>query len=120
MKDVLANNLNDHETYLSSTDFKIENVVKNFNTALEKSFLDCKLPKMELGSDDDELNKLEGKELWDRIDWSGKLSSTKDTVTPDFEDLFKHFKNSYAPADKPPVEIANGPYDMYTLLPTTR
>ena len=117
MKGVLANNLNDHETYLSSTDFKIENVVENFNTALEKSFLDCELPKRELGSDDDELNKLEGKELWDRIDWSGKLASTKDTVTPDSEDLFKHFKNSDAPADEPPVEITNGPYDVY--LPVT-
>ena len=60
LKDVLANNLNDHETYLSSTDFKIENVVENFNTALEKSFLDCKLPKREFGLDDDELNKLGG------------------------------------------------------------
>ena len=90
-----------------------EDIRTNFNVAIQKSFAECKIIKNKKGSSTRKWDALNGKELWDVIDWSGKLASTKDTNAPDKDDLFRHFKSLYTPANDLPVETPSRQHEIY-------
>ena len=52
----------------------------------------------------DNYNNLSGKELWMKIDWSGKLSSTINYNTPQEESTLEFFKSLYNPANEPSLD----------------
>ena len=81
----------------------MKTAVTELNRTLEESFVDSKLRRSEKKECGD-WKRLDGKELWDRIDWSGNLSGTKTHEKPEDEETFKYFKNLYAPENEPVVD----------------
>ena len=78
-------------------------VIVNINEILQKDFENCKVEGIK-NNVAEHWNKLNDKELWDRIDWSGKWSSTKNYDFREKEETFKFFKNLYSPENEPSVE----------------
>ena len=80
-----------------------KDIIVKMNEILQKDFENCKVEGIKNNVTDD-WNKLNNRELWDRIDWSGKLSSTKNYDFPEKDETFKFFKNLYSPENEPSVE----------------
>ena len=103
LKLVLQPKLTNYVNNLLSGEANMKTAVTELNRTLEKSFVECKLWRSEKKECGD-WNRLDGKELWDRIDWSGNLSGTKNHEKPEDEETFKYFKNLYAPENEPVVD----------------
>ena len=77
MQGMLTEKLASFENRLSSGEIRTEEIVCDFNELLETTFKQCKTAKHQHIAHNDSWHTLHGKELWERIDWSGKMSSTK-------------------------------------------
>ena len=117
LRQTLVNSLIVFENRLANTNYDVRSIMKDFNELLQKSFLECKIAKCRKRNSNIDWKYLEGKKLWEKIDWSGKLTSTKDMNVPDNDDLLTYFKNLYAPADELPVELPDIETDLY--IPVT-
>ena len=108
-QNVLTENLMDFERRFLVENINTSNftsdIVMNFNDAIEKSFLSSGVRKKRSQRSKEKLNSLQGKDLWEKIDWSGKLSSTRDHNIPEADDLYRHFKALYAPVNEPVIEL---------------
>ena len=101
---------------LSGT-IETKNVINDLNVVLQKCYNNSRTTNNNSQKLELEWEDLDGKALWDRIDWTGKYSSTKNYDKPDDEDTFKYFQSLYSPTDEPPVEDLEIDVDRY--MPVT-
>ena len=113
MQLVLCNNLREFKNGILLGETTPEDIITHFNDAIQKSFAECKTIKNKKGYSTRRWDALNGKDLWDVIDWTGKLASTKDTNTPDKDDLFRHLKSLYTPANELPIETPSRQHEIY-------
>ena len=76
LKLVLQPKFTNYVNNLLSGEANMKTLVTELNRTLEESFVDSKLRRSEKKECGD-WKRLDGKERWDRIDWSGNLSGTK-------------------------------------------
>ena len=119
MKLMLGTKLPDYTNNLINGEINIKNAVTRLNETIQESFRECKINNNIANKRNTPENwkKLDGKELWERIDWSGKLSGAKNHETPDDEEKFNFFKNLYAPENEPAVEDTTVSHHVY--MPVT-
>ena len=95
--------VNNYFTRLISGEIIGVGIITNFVKRLESTFKNCKTHNISKYNNED-WSTLEGKELWTRISWSGKLSSKRTYDTPEDEKLLKLFEKLYCPGQEPPIE----------------
>ena len=104
LQDEIQNGVNTfNNNYLRSDTVSTEKVVEHFNIMLAKAFTNCKV-KGGIKKSTPDWKSQDSKAIWDRIDWSGKTSSSRSYDKPDDDETFKLMKDLYTPKDEPPVE----------------
>ena len=99
----MANKTKVLEHRLSTGSIHLNDVIPELTEHLQTAFKNCKTgrsPKTLC----DNYNNLSGKDLWEKLDWSGKLSSTVNHDSPDDEETLKFFKCLYGPPNEPSID----------------
>ena len=120
MKTILEAKMPSYSNGLLNSSIGISDGVTQLQNIIEESFTQCRLDTKSVRNDDEDLVNLDGKQLWERIDWTGKLSGGKSVETretPDENVTFNYFKSLYAPEGEPSVDDVE--VDNPTYVPAT-
>ena len=96
--------MDSYVTCLTWAELPEENIMTNFVQTLQSTFTNCKTHNKTKKDSYVNWSTLRGKELWKHIDWSGKMSSTKNHNNPGDQKMFKFFEKLYCPENEPPIE----------------
>ena len=103
----MENLINNYFTRLISGIIIGVGIITNFVKRLESTFKNCKTHNISKYTNNEDWSTLTGTKLWTRIDWSGKLSSTRTYDTPEDEKLLKFFEKLYCPGQELLLKISS-------------